>query len=47
MPPVLNIKPEELDSDEKRSKYTVNVVGCGQRGILYANAFAEAGFKVI
>jgi UDP-N-acetyl-D-mannosaminuronic acid dehydrogenase len=47
MPPVLNIKPEELDANEKRSKYTVNVVGCGQRGILYANAFADAGFKVI
>jgi UDP-N-acetyl-D-mannosaminuronic acid dehydrogenase len=47
MPPVLNIKPEDLDAAEKRSKYTVNVVGCGQRGILYANAFAEAGFQVI
>ena len=47
MPPVLNLKPEEVDTNEKRSKYTVCVVGCGQKGILYANAFAEAGFKVI
>jgi len=47
MPQVLNLKPEEVDSNDKRSKYTVSVVGCGQKGILYANAFAEAGFRVI
>ena len=47
MPQVLNLKPEDVDSNEKRSKYTVSVVGCGQKGILYANAFAEAGFRVI
>jgi UDP-N-acetyl-D-mannosaminuronic acid dehydrogenase len=47
MPTVLNLKPEEVNSNEKRSKYTVSVVGCGQKGILYANAFAEAGFTVI
>jgi hypothetical protein len=43
MPPVLNLKPEEVDTNEKRSKYTVCINGCGQKGILYANAFAEAG----
>jgi nucleotide sugar dehydrogenase len=47
MPAVLNLKPEEVDTDEKRSKYTVCVIGCGQKGILYANAFAAAGFKVV
>jgi nucleotide sugar dehydrogenase len=47
MPTVLNLKQEEVDSNEKRSKYTVSVIGCGQKGILYANAFAEAGFKVV
>ena len=47
MPPVLKLKPEEIDTNEKRSKYTVCVIGCGQKGIIYANAFAEAGFKVI
>ncbi len=47
MPPVLNLKPEEVDTNEKRSKYTVIVIGCGQKGILYANAFAEAGFRVV
>ncbi len=47
MPPVLNLKPEELDTSEKRSKYTVSVIGCGHKGIFYGNAFAEAGYKVI
>ncbi len=46
MPNVLNLKPEEIDSKEKRSTYLVSVVGCGQKGVLYANAFADAGFKV-
>ncbi len=47
MPAVLNINPQEVDSLEKRSKYTVGVVGCWQRGIFYANAFADAGFRVV
>jgi UDP-N-acetyl-D-mannosaminuronic acid dehydrogenase len=47
MPAVLHLKPEEIDTSEKRGKYTVSVIGCGQKGFLYASAFAEAGFKVI
>ena len=47
MPSILSIKPEMVDTTEKRSKYTVSVIGCGHRGILFANAFAEAGFSVI
>ena len=47
MPPVLNLKPEEVDTNEKRSKYTVSVIGCGNKGIAYGNAFADAGFRVI
>ena len=47
MPAVLNLKPEDVDTNEKRSKYSVCVIGCGQKGILYANAFAEEGFRVI
>jgi nucleotide sugar dehydrogenase len=43
---VLNLNPEEIDTKEQRSKYLVSVIGCGQKGILYANAFADAGFKV-
>ena len=47
MPPVLNFKPEEIDTNDKRSKYTMSVIGCGQKGVLFAIAFADAGFKVI
>jgi UDP-N-acetyl-D-mannosaminuronic acid dehydrogenase len=47
MPAVLHLKPEEIDTNEKRGKYTVSVIGCDQKGVLYATAFAEAGFKVI
>ena len=47
MPNVLNIKPEDIDSKEKRSKYLVSVVGCGQKGILCAYAFSDAGFSVV
>jgi UDP-N-acetyl-D-mannosaminuronate dehydrogenase len=47
MPSILNLKPEDIDTNEKRSKYTVSVIGCGQNGILLATAFADAGFKVI
>jgi len=43
---ILYIKPEEIDTIEKRGKYTVSVVGCGQIGVPYACLFAEAGFKV-
>ncbi len=43
---VLNIKSEDLDSVEKRSKYAISIIGCEHRGIRLAIAFAEAGFKV-
>ena len=47
MPDALHLNPEEIDSVEKRGKYTVSVIGCGQKGINYGLAFAEAGFKVV
>jgi len=47
MPAVLHLKSEEIDTNEKRGKYTVSVIGCKEKGVLYATAFAEAGFKVI
>lgn len=47
MPAGLNLKPEEVDTPEKRAAYRVCVIGCGQRGVFYSMAFAEAGFKVI
>ncbi len=46
MSPLLHLKPEEVDTPEKRAKYSVTLVGCGQKAIFYALAFAEAGFKV-
>jgi nucleotide sugar dehydrogenase len=46
MPDILHLKPEEIDTVEKRAKYSVCVVGCGQIGALYSVMFAEAGFKV-
>jgi UDP-N-acetyl-D-mannosaminuronic acid dehydrogenase len=47
MPAVLRLMPEEVDTVEKRGNYTVSVIGCGEKGVLYAVAFAEAGYKVI
>jgi UDP-N-acetyl-D-mannosaminuronic acid dehydrogenase len=46
MPNVLNLRPDEIDTIEKRSKHLVCVVGCGRKGTLYSYAFAQAGFKV-
>ena len=47
LPAILHIKPDEVDTPEKRGNHTVSVIGCGLRGVLYAEAFAETGFKVI
>jgi UDP-N-acetyl-D-mannosaminuronic acid dehydrogenase len=47
MPQVLNLIMQDLDSVEKRSKFTVGIVGCGQKGVFYANAFSQAGFRVL
>ena len=44
---ILNIKPEEIDTSEKRMKYTISIIGCGQIGVLHAYLFAEKGFRVI
>ena len=45
--PIMNAKPEDLDTPEKRGKYTVCILGCGHVGVHYAALFAEAGFKVV
>jgi len=47
MPSVLNLQAQDVDSKEKRVRYTVSIVGCGQIGVLYADVFAEAGYRVI
>jgi UDP-N-acetyl-D-mannosaminuronic acid dehydrogenase len=44
--PIMQAKPEEMDTPEKRGKRTVSIIGCGQTGILQAILFADAGFKV-
>jgi nucleotide sugar dehydrogenase len=44
---ILHIKPEEIDTTEKRMKYAISIIGCGQIGVLHAYFFAEAGFRVI
>lgn len=47
MPLLLNITAQDLDSSEKRAKYVVGIVGLGQKGVFYANTFAQAGYKVL
>lgn len=43
----LTIKKEDIDTPEKRRKYSVGIVGCGRNAIFYACSFADVGFKVI
>ena len=43
----LKLAREDIDTPEKREKYTVSVVGCGRVGLPTACLFAEVGFKVI
>ncbi|MEM3577652.1 MAG: nucleotide sugar dehydrogenase [Candidatus Bathyarchaeia archaeon] len=42
----LNIRPEDLDATEKRTNYTVGVIGCKHIGIFHAWLSIEKGFKV-
>jgi len=44
---IMEIREGDLDTPEKRGKYTVSVVGCGRIGLPTACLFAEAGFRVI
>jgi UDP-N-acetyl-D-mannosaminuronic acid dehydrogenase len=44
---MMNISKEDLDSFEKRRKYTVSVIECGRIGVPHACLFADAGFRVI
>jgi len=47
MPPALHLKPEDIDTPQKRQNYTVGIVGCATRGIQFAKAFADAGYRVV
>lgn len=40
-------KETDIDTPEKRGKYTVSVIGCGKIGLPTACLFAEAGFKTV
>ncbi|MDI6904191.1 MAG: nucleotide sugar dehydrogenase [Candidatus Bathyarchaeia archaeon] len=44
---IMHIKPEDIDSIEKRRGYTISIIGCEKIGILHACLFAESGFQVI
>jgi nucleotide sugar dehydrogenase len=44
--PIIQAKPEEMDTPEKRGNRSVSIIGCGQTGVLQAILFADAGFKV-
>ncbi len=44
---ILYAEPEDVDTAEKRGKYIVSIIGCGQAGVLHACLFADVGFKVI
>jgi nucleotide sugar dehydrogenase len=44
---ILRIKPEEIDTKEKRAQFTISIIGCETPAILQACLFADAGFKVI
>ena len=47
MPDFLHLKPEEVDTVEKRGKYKISIVGCGPRGIYSVIKCAKAGYKVV
>jgi nucleotide sugar dehydrogenase len=47
MPEMMTLKKEDINTREKREKYTLSVIGCGRMGLSHACLFAEAGFKVI
>jgi UDP-N-acetyl-D-mannosaminuronic acid dehydrogenase len=44
---MLQLKPEDVATVEKRSRYTVSIIGCGHAGVLHAYFFVDSGFKVI
>jgi nucleotide sugar dehydrogenase len=47
MAATMKLAREDVDTPEKREKYTISVVGCGRVGLPTACLFAEVGFKVI
>jgi UDP-N-acetyl-D-mannosaminuronic acid dehydrogenase len=46
MPSMFNVKPEDVNENEKRCKYKVSIIGCGPKGIIFGMEFAKVGFQV-
>jgi len=44
---LMNIKEADIDTPEKRQRFTIGVVGSGSVFLQYICVFAEAGFKVV
>lgn len=47
MSKAMTLKKNNIDTPEKRSAYTISVIGCERLGLPHTCLFAEAGFKVI
>ena len=47
MPSIFGTGPPDIETEEKRSKYTVCILGCNRSGVAFAKSFAEAGFQII
>lgn len=45
-PMMQTLKPEDLDTPEKRLQHPVSIIGCGRPGIVQTMLFLDAGFKV-
>ncbi len=44
---LMTFSKKDIETPEKRGKFTVSVIGCGRMGLPTACLFAEAGFKVV
>ncbi|MFQ6065237.1 MAG: nucleotide sugar dehydrogenase [Candidatus Bathyarchaeia archaeon] len=47
MPKAMTLKRKDIDTAEKRRKYTIGILGHGQKSLTHACLFANAGFKVV
>lgn len=47
MPKAMTLERRDIDTPEKREKYTVGILGYGRSSLTHANLFANAGFKVL
>jgi len=47
MSEAMMLERRDIDTPEKREKYTVGILGCGRTGLAQARLFARAGFRVV